>query len=184
MIIINERVMRVKKIYLLIIPILIILITGCGAENQGEIKSNSIDEKKYDTSNFSYVSCKRDTETEDDTKVDIKYDVYYNKSKYLQVLKSYEKVSSTDKTVLKEYKDAYEEVYSVYDNLDYYDNVVTSDDDSVTSITYINYGKIDMDKLMEIEGSEDNVTVTDGKIKLDDWISFAKKYGVQCDTVA
>ena len=37
-----------------------------------------------------------------------------------------------------------------------------------------------MDKLMKIEGSEDNVKVTDGKIKLNDWKSFAKKYWTEC----
>ena len=72
-------------------------------------------------------------------------------------------------------------MYSAYDNLEYYDNTVTRDNDSVKSVTYINYGKVDMDKLMDIEGTEDNVEVTDGKIKIEDWKSFAKKYGTVCD---
>lgn len=39
-----------------------------------------------------------------------------------------------------------------------------------------------MDQLLDIEGKEDNVEVTDGKIKLKDWKSFAKKYGTVCDS--
>ena len=33
---------------------------------------------------------------------------------------------------------------------------------------------------MKIEGTEDNVKVVDGKIKLDDWKEFARKYGTEC----
>ena len=34
---------------------------------------------------------------------------------------------------------------------------------------------------MEIEGEEDNVKVTNGKIKLTDWKTFAKKFGATCE---
>ena len=131
-----------NKIFLGLL-IILFLVTGCGTTtNQGDIKASSIDEKKYDTSNFNYITCTRDTETEDDSEVEIKYE------------------------------------------LDYYDHEIKEGSNSITSITYINYGKINMDRLMDIEGTEDNVKVTDGKVKLDDWISFAKKYGTQCESVA
>ena len=51
---------------------------------------------------------------------------------------------------------------------------------SIISDTIINYAKIDIKKLLEIEGEEDNV-VKDGKVKLADWLSFAEKYGVTCE---
>ena len=44
----------------------------------------------------------------------------------------------------------------------------------------INYGKIDTDKLLAIEGEEDNV-IKDGKVKLDDWLDFAEQFGTKCE---
>lgn len=166
----------------IIFTLILFLITGCHSNSQDDITSTSIDEKNYDTKNFQYITCSRDTETSDDSEVEIQYEIYYNDDQYIEILKSSERVTSTNQETLEKYKEAYEQVYSVYDGLKYYDNEVTKDDNSVTSITYINYGKIDMNKLMDIEGTEDNVAVTDGKIKLDDWKSFAKKYGTQCSS--
>ena len=38
-----------------------------------------------------------------------------------------------------------------------------------------------MKKIRKLEGEEDNVKLTDGKIKIDDWKKFAKKYGTTCN---
>lgn len=171
--------MRIIKISLLFI--LLIISCGCNQiDERSEIVAEGIDSSLYDTDDFSYITCSRDTETTQGEEITIKYEVYYDDNKNLQVLKSYEKVESSDSSILSQYKNAYKTIYSSYDDLKYYDNEITTTDDSVTSITYINYGKIDMEKLMNIEGSEDNVEVTDGKIKLADWKSFAKKYGTVC----
>lgn len=160
---------------------LLLCLTGCNTNNsKGNIKTNDIDEKNYNTKDYNYITCIRNTETQDDSKVDINYEIYYNEDKFVEIIKSIEKVTSSDKSILNEYKNAYKDIYSVYDGLKYYDHVIKEEDNSITSITYINYGKIDIDKLMEIEGYEDNVTVTDGKIKLEDWKTFARKYGTEC----
>ena len=95
-------------------------------------------------------------------------------------MKTKEVVKSKDKTILTEYKNAYEKVYSAYKNIKYYENSIEEANNRVTSTTYINYGKVDMDKIIEIEGTENNVKISDGKIKIDDWKSFAKKYGTMC----
>lgn len=163
--------MKKSKILFLIISVL--MLVGC---------SDNELEKKYNTKGLSHISCKREAEdSNEDTTIDIHYDIYY-KGKYLKILKSEEKITSSNKEVLDNYEKAYKNVFSAYDNLEYYDNTVTRDSNSVKSVTYINYGKVDMDKLFDIEGEEDNVEVTDGKIKLDDWKSFAKKYGTVCDS--
>ena len=60
------------------------------------------------------------------------------------------------------------------------DNKITRSSNSVTNEITINYEKIDMGKLLDIEGEEDNV-IENGKVKLDTWLSFAKKYGVTCE---
>lgn len=171
--------MKIVKISLIFL--LVVCSCACSSEDdRSNIVADKIDSSLYDTSDFSYITCSRDTETTQSEDVTIKFEVYYDNEKNIQVLKSYEKVESSDSSVLSQYEKAYKTIYSVYANLDYYDNEITTSNNSVTSITYINYGKIDMDKLMEIEGKEDNVVVTDGKIKLADWKSFAKKYGTVC----
>lgn len=159
---------------LLLIPILFLLVVGCSSNKEINL------DKKYNTKNLDYITCTRNTETTDSSSVKININVYYNEDKYIEILKSKEVVTSDNSDVLKQYKEAYEKVYSVYDDLKYYDNKVTYKNNTVTSTTYINYGKIDMDRLMEIEGSDDNVKVTDGKIKLNDWKTFARKYGTEC----
>lgn len=169
-----------KKIVVLLI-LIVLFITGCSSEKEG-IQAKTIDDSKYDTKNFSYITCSRETTTEDDSDVDIRYEIYYNDDKDIEILKSYEEVTSSNKETLKKYKDAYQSIYSVYDNVDYYDHEVVEEENKVVSITYINYGKVDIQKIMKIEGEEDNVKVVDGKIKLEDWKSFAKKYGTQCSS--
>ena len=59
---------------------------------------------------------------------------------------------------------------------------VIRDDNSVTSNITINYDKIDIDQLLNIEGSKDNI-VEDGKAKVDKWMSLAKKFGTKCKTI-
>ena len=79
------------------------------------------------------------------------------------------------------YEEAYKSIYKAYENIDYYDNEVLRADNKVTSTTVIYYGKVDMNKILEIEGEEDNVKVENGKIKLSDWKKFAKEYGTKCN---
>lgn len=160
-----------KKISILIF-ICFIFLTGC---------SNSELDSDYNTEGLSHITCKRDAVSEEEnTKVNISYDIYY-KGEYLEILKSKEEIISSSEEILNSYEDAYKKVFSVYDNLKYYSNEIKRDSESVISTTYINYSKIDIDKLMEIEGTSDNVKVVDGKIKVSDWKEFAKKYGTVCE---
>ena len=117
-----------KKINKIIILLFIVISLSACSNND----NNGVDMAKYDTKNFSLVECTRDTITEDDSSVDIKYKVYYDDDKYIQLIFSKQKVTSTDSNVLDQYEEAYTKVYSVYDDLEYYDNVVTREENSVT----------------------------------------------------
>ena len=169
-----------KKIFLFFI--LLMTLTGCKTNQDDEFEFISFDKNLYNTKGLDTITCRRDTTTEDGSTVDIQYKVYYGEEKNVEILTSYEKVTSSSSEVLDQYQEAYDSIYSVYDDLKYYDHETKRDKNSVTSVTYINYGKIDMDKLMKIEGTEDNVKVIDGKIKLDDWKEFARKYGTECNS--
>ena len=46
----------------------------------------------------------------------------------------------------------------------------------------INYDKVDIARLLEIEGSEDNI-IEDGVAKVDKWLTLAKRFGTKCELV-
>ena len=144
----------------------ILFITGCKSETEKE------------ASKLSVINCTRNASA-DNAKVSLEYKVYY-KGDYVRILNSIEKITSSSSSVLDEYEEAYKKIFSAYDGLDYYENTITRKDNSVISETTINYGKIDTDQLLEIEGEEDNV-IEDGKVKVSTWISFAEKLGATCD---
>lgn len=163
---------KLSRLLILFVPI--IFITGCNSENYKK-------DNEYDMSELNHVSCTRDAYVDDeDTTVDIDINIYYDDEGYIKIFNSKEEIKSNSSEVLDEYEQAYKNIYKEYESIKYYDNIVTRDNNKVTSTTIINYGKVDMDKIMEIEGKEDNVKVVDGKIKISDWKDFAKKYGTTC----
>lgn len=155
-----------QKIFLILIVLLLVLVSGCHKNN-------------LDTATLKVINCKRLATTTSNAEASLKYKIYYA-GKYLKILHATEKITSTDKTTLDTYEKAYKNIYKNYSGLKYYDNTVVRSTDSVTSDTVINYGKIDTKKLLAIEGSDGNV-IKNGKVLLADWLKFAKKYGATCD---
>ena len=150
--------------YLLIIAILLVCV-GC--------QKASVNDKK------GVLQCSR-TGSIDGATSQMFYELYYS-GDYLTVLHSTEQVISDDQVILDTYEDAYKNIYKSYENLKYYDAKVIRDNDSVRTDVTINYEKIDIDKLLEIEGEEDNVIGKDGKVKLETWLDFAEPFGVKCE---
>ncbi len=148
-----------------IVLVMILLLTACG-EDSSIASSDGV--KK----------CTR-TGMVTDGSSEMNYEVYY-KGEYVTVLHSTEKVISDSSSVLDTYEDAYKSIFEQYEGLEYYDYKITRNSSSVTSDITINYEKIDIGKLLDIEGEENNV-VEDGKVKLDTWLSFAEQYGVTCE---
>lgn len=147
-----------------IVLVMVLLLAGCGSNSS--VSSDGV--KK----------CTRTgTVTNGSTKMN--YEVYY-KGEYVVLLHSTEKIISDSSSVLDTYEEAYKNIFKQYEGLEYYDNKITRSSNSVTNEITINYEKIDMGKLLDIEGEEDNV-IENGKVKLDTWLSFAKKYGVTCE---
>ncbi len=160
--------MKYQKISLIIILLLIpVLITGCG--------KSSTEVSLYNGKGM--LKCSREG-TLDGGTAKFSYEVSY-KNGYITKLHSIEAVSSDDNSILDTYENAYKSIFASYKDLKYYDNTITRKDNTVTSETTINYAKIDTDKLLEIEGSEDNV-IEDGKVKVVTWKKFAEKFGTTC----
>lgn len=171
-----------KKICLILI-VAILLLVGC-SNNKTATSTSSNDFindviQAEDTSNMQKLNCTREASAGAGIDVDLNYEVYYQ-GEYIKILHSMEQVTTENQETLDEYETAYKNIAKNYEGLKYYDQTVTRTNNKVNNDTVINYGKIDTNKLLEIEGEEDNI-IKDGKVKLDDWLSFAKKFGTKCE---
>ena len=149
-----------KKVLLLVFFVsLCFLVTGC--HNDYEVKT-----------------CTRNVEAGENMKTNFIYKIYY-KGKYVMLYESTEEITADD-SVLNTYKDAYEKVYKEYDGIEYYDHKLTLKDGTLTSKVNIDYRKVDLDKIIELEGNKYNI-YKDGKVVLNKLLSFYKKAGIQCE---
>lgn len=164
-----------KKSSLILILVFLILVTGCFHKKPSTdiIKSN--DDLNNKTGS---ITCSRKANVDEGITPTFKYNISYKDNNIL-VLHSIEKITSNDTNYLDQYEEAYKNINKHYKNLKYYDSKVLRTNDSVTRDTTINYEKINTDKLLSIEGEEDNIIVN-GKAKLNKWLSFAKKFGTIC----
>lgn len=180
---------KLIKVSLLIFAV--VLLAGCSnnininSNNNNNINNNQSINKSdketvtEDTSDMEKLSCTREANAGTGVDVDLSYEVYYQ-GEYIQILHSIEAITTENQDTLDEYETAYKSIAKNYEGLKYYDQTVTRTNNKVSNDTVINYGKIDTNKLLEIEGEEDNI-IKDGKVKLNDWLSFAKKFGTKCE---
>ena len=167
-----------KSSFLIILVVLALLLSGCSnsSETKDKVKSNG---ETVDTSKMQVMHCTRSASASSGIEVKLNYDLYYT-GEILNVLHSEEKIISASDESLSLYEDAYKKIKSNYEGLEYYDQEVVRGDTTVTNTITINYDKIDIDRLLEIEGAEDNI-IEDGKAKVDAWITLAKKFGTKCE---
>ena len=161
-----------KIISLFLVIICLFIITGC------EEKENIVEVTKE--KDESTLKCSRTAVGMDNASASLNYTIYY-KGDYVTKTVSIEKVISDDSNVLDTYQESYEKIFVPYKNIDYYDNKVDRTSDSVTCITVINYEKVDVSKILAIEGEEGNIYDEDGKVKKDTLVSFYKKYEAKCE---
>ncbi len=169
--------MRVRNSLVIIIFICLLFITGC---TNHEDKATNNDEK-LNTTGMQVKHCTREASADSGVDVELSYDIYYT-GEDLNILHSEEKVISENSESLDTYEDAYKKIQANYKGLKYYDAKVIRDDKTVVSDITINYDKIDIAKLLEIEGAEDNI-IENGKAKVDAWLKLAKKFGTTCKDV-
>lgn len=160
--------MKNKKIFLLFLFVSSLLLTAC-----------MNDEEK----NYKLIRCTREAESAQSDNVNIKlsYEIYYQDD-YVKKVIATDKVTSPDSSIVGQYVDSYKKIYASYDGLDHFSNKITVTKNSMTSVTEIDYAHIDTDKLLKIEGSDDNVIDENGKVPLKDFIAFYEKYGAECDS--
>ena len=160
-----------KKVILTIcIGIISIVLVGCDNNNKEVISKEKIHEH-----------CTRNGIVENGSAL-LSYEIYYT-GDVLNLLEAIEEVSSSNSDLLDQYENAYKEIHKHYEGLNYYVTSVVRKDDRVTSTIRIDYDKIDINKLIEIEGEEDNIF--EEKIpKASKWKELAKKVGTKCEIVS
>ncbi len=165
-----------KKISIIIVLFLVILLCGCESKDNEIIINN----KPVNTSKMEHKHCTREA-TLDGGEVKLEYDIYYT-GEVLNLLVSKEKIISSSEDILNTYEEAYKKIHLNYEKLENYDTSVVRGDTTVLSTISINYDKVDIDKLIEIEGEEDNIFIN--KVpKVDKWLELAKKFGTTCELV-
>lgn len=167
--------MRKKLFNITLLLLLVITITGCTKKTESGTTINSesdMSDKK------GVLTCTREATGLNNSAVELSYEVNY-KNGYITKLHSIEKVTSSNEEVLETYRSAYEKIFEAYKDLEYYENSVTDEGKTVVSDTVIEYDKVDLDKLKEIENTKDSV-IKDGKVALKDWLKFAEKFGTKC----
>lgn len=151
-----------KKMMMLLVICLVVLVTACDKED-----------------NYKVVKCVRNVEATSDLEVEANYYLYYE-GDYIKKMESKEVVKASTKSILNTYKSAYEKSYSPYKDIEYYDNKITIDGNTLTSEVNIDYTKVDIDKLIELEGEKDNI-YEDGKVSLKKALDLYDEAGLQCD---
>lgn len=172
-----------KKSILIIMLFTVLLITGC-EKKKNDIKIISGGEE-VDTKEMIHEHCTRDASAGKDTEVTLTYDIYYTDDT-MNILKSEDKVISADQDVLTSYEEAYKKIKQNYVGIDYYDAEIVRGDTTVTNTVTINYDKIDLNKLMEIEGGEMDINgekfdiYKNGYLSASEWKRLSKKLGTTC----
>lgn len=174
-----------RKISLFIIILLgTLLLTGCESTSSNTTGNKTVNEvvsngKTVNTKKMGQLHCTRAATAGSGIEVSLEYDVFYT-GENINIVHSMEKIITADNNTLDTYENAYRGIHDHYKGLDYYDANVIRGDTTVTSDIVINFDKIDIDKLIEIEGEEDNIF--ENKVpKLEKWLALGKKIGVKCE---
>lgn len=99
---------------------------------------------------------------------------------YVTSVRSDERITSDNSTVLETYKKTVEETYSPFDNVEYYDYSIKIDGNTLISTTDINYSKIDIEKILKIDSSSATL-IKNGKININDIKKVYETIGATCD---
>ena len=96
------------------------------------------------------------TYQEDDISFKTTYHVEYKK-KYATKLVTIETKTTTETQILKDYKTNLEMMYLRFNEIPYYNNTISIKGETLTSKTTIDYSKIDLNKLIKVDSSFNEV---------------------------
>lgn len=173
----------------LIIIILLLLVTGCGKDNIEIVNMEGTTSKRSENPLYNInvngsgtLECTRAANAYNGLTASFNYAITY-KHGIITFIHSIEKVKGDSSSALDEYEEAYNKIKDRYSDIKYYDITVTRDTNSVIYDSKIDYEKVDMNKILKLEGNENNIYNSSNKIELKKWYSFVKKIGTTCKGV-
>ncbi len=182
-----KRMTKIKRNSLIVLFICLFFLVGC--KNDVEIVNTSNQKGERSTNAYQNINvkgsgnlkCSRQANAMSGLSADLNYYVSYTKG-IINTLHSVEKVSGDNQDALDEYEEAYKKLKDNYKDIKYYDFTVTRDEKSVTNDIVINYDKVNIKKVIEVEGSE----IYDNKNRptLKKWLKLGEKSGLTCEGVA
>ncbi len=150
--------MFMKRIGIILFASLL-LVVGCTSKESGTL------------------TCTR-TAKQGNIEVSLNYKIAYT-GEYVNTIETTEIVKSEDQNTLNLYKTQLENVYDPYKSIDYYENEVTIEGDTLTSKTKIDYEHINVDDLIEIDSANEQI-LKDGKARVSDFRSMYESIGASC----
>ena len=135
----------------------IILFTGCNSRN--------------------VMKCSYKSKDSDKT-ISLSYKVKHKGSKVVSV-KSVEKVTSNDQSIIDSYKDDVESFYEPFKYIDNYNYKIKSNNKSITVTTSIDYSKIDLSEMIMIDPDIEQL-MDDGYIDIDQMKISYENLGLEC----
>lgn len=119
------------------------------------------------------------SKTQSGAEFDLSYFADYE-GNYVTNIRSDERITSNDSTALETYKKSIEQTYAPFDNIEYYDYSVSIDGNTLISTTDIDYSKIDINKVIEIDSSS-RALIKNGKININDLKKVYESMGTTCE---
>ncbi len=157
-----------KRIVILGIALLL-FVTGCGQQTDYK-EANTKDDK---------MICTRTTNA-NGLEMDFRYEVYYQENDVNKV-QTTEKITSDSTEILQTYQQQIKSLYSSFDNIEHYNYDVKIEGNTLISTTDINYQKMNIDELVNIDSSIEQLLNDDRKIDLDKITQVYEQLGATCE---
>jgi len=159
-----------KKIgIILVLIIMIFTVTACTKKENTKVVND----------NTGHLHCTRTGVINDESSAEMSYEIYYT-GDTINRIESVEKVTSPSRNTLDTYEKSYRTIHSYYEDVEYYETEVVRTDNTVASYIKIDYDHVDINKLIEIEGTETNIFDENNKPSLTKYKELAKKAGAKC----
>ena len=157
-----------KRVVILGIALLV-LATGCGQQTNYNYTTNKEDQ----------MICTR-TANANGLKMDFRYEVYYQGNDVNKV-QTTEKITSDSTEILQTYQQQIKSLYSSFDNIEHYNYDVKIEGNTLISTTDINYQKMNIDELVNVDSSIEQLLNDDRKIDLDKITQVYEQLGATCE---
>lgn len=140
-----------------------------------DVKNSSIESENGDIKTMKCHISKNQSGAE----FDLNYFADY-KGLYVMNIRSDERITTDDDNVLATYKKKVEETYAPFDAVEYYNYNVEIDGNTLVSTTDIDYSKIDVDRVIEIDPSSSSL-IKNGKININTLKKTYETIGATCE---